>query len=544
VNRPASSPERLSWIILIVALYLVVAVPLAWLSRYHINPDGVAYVEHARHWARGDLALAGASWWSPLLSWLLVPFIWVRVDPLVAVKALNIVFGLAFAAGVRAVVRELTGGHGARVAFVGGLLLALTMLPEPVTPDLLLTCLLTWYFARAMTLVRSDSVAAAAGVGLLGGVAYLAKAYALPFVLLHLPMTLAVKIWWKKRDVAPSVMQYVTALSVVALVTVPWVAAISRQDGRVTISGSGRYWSAWSFLPAPKPMQAYARLQLPREGRLATWESAVEARDPWSLWSAFDGPTELRYQALTIVENLRWLPRALNTADVWGLLPVSFVVSVILLLPLRETLKTGDGLLRAWACLSVVLFVSGYVTMLVLDRYLWPIRGLLLALAIAGPGVEWARALGDARVGVARTFARWHRTFVYVLLASIGLYVAGTYNEWRGLSAKRALGEGWKHAGEAFVPGCRFAATRYGPGLYVTYWSRGVFLGEVAERTPEAITRALAPFGNVTLIVAYDPNLAERLLSNPTFTRIDLGNAAVQAFGVAGGGCPTAHAAR
>lgn len=545
MNRAAPSPERPAWTFLIVALYLAAALPLAWLSRFQLNPDGVAYVEHARHWARGEVALAVSSWWGPLLSWLLVPFVWMRVDPVFATKLLDIGFGLIFAAGVRAIVRNLTGGFGTRMAFVGGLLLALNMLPELLTPDLLLTCVLTWYVAVGMQLFQSDTVATAARTGLIGGLAYLAKAYALPYVAAHLTMTMALKLWLKNRAApAMSLKQYAVALAAFGLVSAPWVTAISVQDGKVTIGSAGRHWSAWSFLPAPKPRPAYQELQLPREGRLTTWENPVEVRHPWSLWSPFDGATGVRYQLVTIKENLWRLPQYVDRADVWGLLPVGFIAAIVFLLPLRETLKTDDGILRAWVCLSVALYVAGYVLIIVLPRYLWPIRGLLLALAIAGPGVAWSRALGDARTWAGRTFARWHRALLVVLLVSIGLSVVGTFNEWRGPWGRGAVYAGWKHAGEAFAGGCRFAATHYASGLFVTYWARGVYVGQVAERTPEDIARALSPFGGVTLLVADDPALAATLASSAMFTRIELASPVVRAFGVAGGGCPAARTPR
>jgi hypothetical protein len=81
-------------------------------------------------------------------------------------------------------------------------------------------------------------------------------------------------------------------------------------------------------------------------------------------------------------------------------------------------------------------------------------------------------------------------------------------------------------------------------GLFVTYWARGVYVGAVAERTPEDIVRALTPFGDVTLLVLNDTALAATLASNPVFTKIDLASPAVHAFGVAGAGCPGARTQR
>ena len=539
MKHSAKTSARRWWLVPVIALYLIAALALAWLSRFQLNPDAIAYIENARHWAHGDFALAVNSWWGPLLSWLLVPAVWARVDPVLAAKLLNLVFGVGFAGGVQALVRELTGGRGSRIAFVAGLLLALVMVPEPLTPDLLLTCVLTWYFALAMRLFRSESSALAVATGLVGGLAYLAKAYALPFVALHLTMTMLLKVWLKKPAViAASRTQYAMGLAAFVVVIAPWVGAISVRDGTVTISSAGRHVTAWSVLPVPKPRGAHQELDHPREGRLTSWENPVEVRRPWSLWSPFDGRTGLRYQATMIRENLRRLPQFLNTADVWGLLPVSFVFAVVFLLPLRETLKTDDGIQRVWACLSVLLYLGGCVVLVMSSRYLWPIRGLLLALAIAGPGVRWRREVEDARIAAGRTLVLWHRVLVIVLVICIGLKVEETFDDWRGPLGKHAVSAAWKQAGEGFVPGCRFAATHYSPGLYATYWARGVYLGEVVGKTPEAIALELAPFGGVTLLVYKDDALGAALASSARFPRLDLQSPVFEAFGFAGGDCP------
>jgi hypothetical protein len=527
---------------LIVALYLLAALFLAWLSRFQINPDGVAYIQHARHWAHGEVALAVNSWWSPLLSWLLVPFVWARIDSTLGAKLLNVIFGVGFAGGVQAIVRELTGGRHSRIAFVAALLLALVMLPELITPDLLLTCLLTWYFALAMRLFRSDSPALGAGAGFVAGLAGLAKAYAIPFVTLHITMTMLLKFRRIQRG-ASVLEQYGMGLAVLTAMTVPWAAAISVHDGKATISSAGQYWTAWSPMPAPKPREAVRYLQVPRQGRLTTLEDPMEIRHPWSVWSPFDGLTGLRYQLLTLLQNLARLPQYLGTSDVLGLLPVSFIFAVVFLLPLRETLKTDDGNLRLWACLSVIFFVAGYMLVYLTPRYLWPIRGLLLALAIAGPGRHWFRGVGNQRVdggASATTLTVWHRVLVLVLVASVALKVADTVHDWRG---QHVVTADWKRAGEGLAPGCRFAATDYHRGLYITYWARGVFLGELTGRTPEEVARELAPFGDVTVLIRKDDPLASALSWSPMFAGLDLDSAVFQAFGLKGGGCPRARRA-
>jgi hypothetical protein len=52
-------------------LAILLALTLSWLSRYVYDPDGVAYVDVARAWLRGDWHNALNTYWSPLYSWLI-----------------------------------------------------------------------------------------------------------------------------------------------------------------------------------------------------------------------------------------------------------------------------------------------------------------------------------------------------------------------------------------------------------------------------------------------------------------------------------------
>ena len=80
-----------------VVLYLLAAVHLAILSRDQINPDGISYIQVARNCAAGRFDLAVNSYWGPLLSWILVPFVWLGWDLQLVVKVLGVVLGLGFA---------------------------------------------------------------------------------------------------------------------------------------------------------------------------------------------------------------------------------------------------------------------------------------------------------------------------------------------------------------------------------------------------------------------------------------------------------------
>lgn len=51
-------------------LSLAFACALAWLARYSLDPDGVAYIDIARAWIRADWHNALNTYWSPFYSWV------------------------------------------------------------------------------------------------------------------------------------------------------------------------------------------------------------------------------------------------------------------------------------------------------------------------------------------------------------------------------------------------------------------------------------------------------------------------------------------
>jgi len=530
----ALSVSRLTaWVC--VSAYLVIGLGMAWLSRFEMTPDGFAYVQIARHYANGSLPLAVNSWWGPLLPWLLVPFIWMKMHPIFAARLLSIVFGLGFAAGVSALVRGMTGGRGWLIALVMGLMASLTMLPRYLSPDMLLACLITWYFVKTMKLLRSDSIGLAAAVGLLGGLAYLTKAYALPFVLFHLAGTVFFKSLLAGRSVTKaSLKQYAAAITVLLLVAAPWILTISIHDGRPTLGSAAKYASAWSGNESLGGMP-FTRLQLPREGRIWTWEDPAETHFPWPTWSASDGVEGLKKQIRVAGANIVSLPALLNTADAFQLMSGGFILVLVFLFPLRRTLTSRPDAIRLWAALSILLYMGGYVSLFVYDRYLWPTWGIMFALFIVGP--PWLRVVSTAgenndltdRPGAtSQTLTYWHRLILSVFVVSLS---ANAITEARArLNGKAHAAARFKQVGEKLKAHHLFASNRWRTGLYVTYWANGRFLGQAAGKTPDEVAAELAPFDQSVLLVFDDFALANALTQSPLFISLPIEKGGTWAF--------------
>src|SRR5215467_14077783 len=175
----------LSWDTRLLAAVYIVQILLAgksvWLVRDRINPDAVSYLRIAQYYLSGQTHLMVSGYWSPLLSWLIVPWLLVFDDPLLAARAAMAVSAVVFLFGGFCVLRAVRLPGTAIVlgtwiaAFVG-----VAWSENPITPDLLMTGL----FGCGTSLILSDRWVAndrtALGAGTVLGAAYLAKAVALP----------------------------------------------------------------------------------------------------------------------------------------------------------------------------------------------------------------------------------------------------------------------------------------------------------------------------------------------------------------------------
>ncbi|HIL73034.1 MAG TPA: hypothetical protein EYG44_02285, partial [Verrucomicrobia bacterium] len=82
---------RMAWV---VAYALMLVSMLNNLAR--LNTDAIAYMRVAEYWSSGDLGLAVNGYWGPMLSWLMVPFLWLGVEPLLAGKLAMLISGAVF----------------------------------------------------------------------------------------------------------------------------------------------------------------------------------------------------------------------------------------------------------------------------------------------------------------------------------------------------------------------------------------------------------------------------------------------------------------
>jgi len=496
--------------------YLAAGIWIVASSGYSLDPDGVGYIQAGKHWASGTFHLAINGVWSPLLSWLIVPLLWCHVEPTLAIGVIKLLSGLLFAAGCVALWAALCGGAGRLVIFSAALLLALGMLPGGLMPDMLLACILTWYFVASTWLLRKGTLSAGLACGLLGGFAYLAKGYAFPFVGVHLGLTLLARIWLvrkaesegNKRILRP----FAAAAAGFLAVCLPWIAVLSRHEGTPTFSRSGYVTICCNSPVWNQQFSGPWGLVRPKDGRLTTWENPLEAPLEW--------PKNPRMINLAggLKLNLKKVLLSMKSIDVAGLLWCGWMVSIIFLFPLRESLARRNGILQTWACLTPGAYVAGFVLLFVDSRYLWPLYGMLLVLCVSSLGV---RAVGTASRRIRLGFALL--LFCGILVNVVN--VVATVLPWPSWVGEARWVPSTVHSPQSTTLQRPYhglmASNDWARGMFAAYWTDSVYIGGIQGATADDVVRELEPFGDTCLLVFNDDRLAQELARDQRFACID-----------------------
>ncbi|WP_299958633.1 hypothetical protein [uncultured Modestobacter sp.] len=365
----------------VVAPLAVVGLLLAPLFRDDIGLDGLAYVSIARQYAEGGLPVNG--YWGPLWSWFLVPLLVVGVEPLLAAGVLQV------ASSVLALVafRRLADVAGARPAVRDALALAispflLAMAHYGVFVDVLMAGFLLLWCSEVLRPDFPTSRAVALRAGLWAGLAVLTKIYALPFVVVHLAVVLALH-WYRSRGV-PAAWRRVGASGLLALVVVgvlfaPWVAALSATYDRFTVTKSARY-NVTIAGPGSEgnPIRYAGLLTPPSEEAVSIWEDPSRMPVNADGWGAGGESAD---RLLDNVTDTVALGADLLTDDmiVVSALGIAGTVGVLFLRRRERAGSPASRLVVAGIVAAGAIYAGGYAVLFVERRYTW---FLLLLLAV------------------------------------------------------------------------------------------------------------------------------------------------------------------
>jgi hypothetical protein len=382
-----------------------------------MNPDGVSYIRIAQYVLGGRTDLMISGYWSPLISWLMVPWLAVVEQPLQAARAILVLSAAVFLYGAWRVLAM--SGLPAGVRTLGLALVAVVSLPwsmKYITPDLLAAGLLGWGSSLVLREGWSRGGKPAFIAGMVLGLAYLAKAVVLPVSFLIVMFTACTR--YAVHKTAPRQLLSVMLVTFVGVLLVagPWIGILSAKYGRPVFSTVGAIGHALVGPPHGQHQHfAFQNFHKPEPGRQTSLEDP--SGHPYPYWSPF----ESRANALHQAKMMAWgVITAITAMSLFSWLGLGAICTLLAFAATRSwrTALAGDA--WRWSAIPVAAIVIVYLPVYsTAARYFWAtvpflvVASLGFALSLAGPPRPPASAKRFAALGlVALSFLAGHDTVV------------------------------------------------------------------------------------------------------------------------------------
>jgi hypothetical protein len=189
-------------------LIYLVARALLWpsLTRFEIGPDQISYINIASLWATGQTQEAVNGFWSPLTSWLMIPFIWMGATPWMAGKLSMVMVGLFALWSALRLLQQFAVEWRLLIEILCALIVA--VLAVRTSADLLGAGLVMLYLSQVWRPDWSGLPRAGWWAGALGGLMYLSKNYLLFFFAAHFTVTMLIHAYLNGRRRWPALARH------------------------------------------------------------------------------------------------------------------------------------------------------------------------------------------------------------------------------------------------------------------------------------------------------------------------------------------------
>ena len=385
-SKAKGFPKPGSWQHL-VGLALVFGVLGIGMSIRHAedwNTDAIAYLRLAHYWVEGPWRLAVSGYWGPLFCWIFAGVLGLGGSPFLAVRVGMLIGAGIFVWGGWSMVREFLEEEQERLwasVLIGGL--AVVAIGGEVTPDLLVAGCLLLACVRWFRPDWSCRGKIQLWSGVLWGVAYLAKAVALPAGVLWLATAVMFHRIWTKASWGRLSRALCRTVLAAGVIMVPWVTVLSLKYHRLTFSTAAEAAHAIVGPNWPAPVHPFGlTLHSVEPGRVTAWEDPTSL--PYPRWSPFTSVEAFRHQCWVCLRNIKYEFHILNGFDLLGF-GIFVLIGTVGVGAIRRDLwqqwKTGW---MVWLVLGwCLLFLPGYLSPRE-ERYFYAGHPLLVILAFWG----------------------------------------------------------------------------------------------------------------------------------------------------------------
>ena len=217
---------------LLLVVYLVIAVLLYPFLKYYVDSaDTLQYITIAKNYSAGNFADAVNSFWSPMIAWLLVPFVLFGIEPVFAFKILQVIIGVFTLRLVYYHIDRSNSETYIRTALKAACIpLVLSFAFLFSTPDLLLLTLYVWLVA----LLKNDRSPLL--VGICGAALYFTKGFGFAFFIAASTAAYLYKYFSQEIQKKRLASDILKAYGIFFLLCAPWIYVISEKENKFLFS--------------------------------------------------------------------------------------------------------------------------------------------------------------------------------------------------------------------------------------------------------------------------------------------------------------------
>lgn len=348
-------------IILLLIFYLV-----SWpFYKYMLDPDGACYAAIAEQYAEGHIYEAVNGLWSPLHGWLIIPLIKFGIYTPYAFKISNLLIGTGILITVHQYLIKSTIDQTLQRSILFSLVVFISyLICHELAADLPFCLAIIIYFKITHSKDFYDSRKKNILAGLVGGLAFLAKAVGFPFFLIHF----ALIHFWKRFSLRDK-KYYLAGLLTFFLIATPWIIALAVKYSQWMYSGSGLLNMSWLLNPVKSEHIVF--FPPPHKHAYSFWE------DPWYMQDKFNSPFDSLNHFTTLFKQILH-----NIQDaIKSLLHISFLAPAICVAGLYNLLREPSKE-HFFVLISTLLLPAGYLLFHYEDRFLWPVYILIMITGV------------------------------------------------------------------------------------------------------------------------------------------------------------------
>lgn len=380
----AKTKVNLSLFILLIITTVYAVLCIKAFQHVRLTADSMLYFSLAEKYLAGDFANAINGYWGPLLAWLLVPFLYFGVSDVWTINILNLIFGVLTFIGIWRLSYRFDISEKIRA------ILIITSFPivyrfSLVQPmDFLLVGILIFYLGIIFKDNYSQKISYGIFSGILGALAYLTKAYAFPFFIVHF-FIMNILHYFRNvpgLDRKKVLKNAIAGFAMFFIISGAWIMIISDKYGHFTFSTMrDTNFNA----PGPEveggglefgvPVFSEGFFEPPNDTAFVIWEDPSYLRGkPWSAWQSKEH--FIHFIKLT----LKNIAEGLNIFEAFSTLSVCIIMLYILFLSAQ--IKNIAFLEGEWLypLFTLILYSGGFVLFHFEDRYVWLANILLLLM--------------------------------------------------------------------------------------------------------------------------------------------------------------------